>query len=67
MRRGVGQEARIILTVLLMVLLGGSANANTWQSLGPWGGEVRSVAADGASWYEYAATWGAGVFRRVPG
>lgn len=67
MRRGVGQEARIILAMLVMALLGGSANANTWQSLGPWGGEVRSVAVDGASWHEYAATWGAGVFRRVPG
>lgn len=52
----------------LVVAVWGAASvgANTWQSLGPWGGEVRGLATDGAQGYEYAATWGGGVFRRLP-
>ncbi len=67
MGRGAGRETWAAAAALAAALLVGDAGANTWQSLGPWGGEVRGVAADGASWFEYAATWGAGVYRRIPG
>lgn len=64
---GAGRGRRVVVAIVVAVLMRGGAGANTWQSLGPWGGEVRGVAADGASWNEYAATWGAGVYRRTPG
>lgn len=67
MGRGAVLAGRVVVATLAAALLGGGAGANTWHPLGPWGGEVRGLAADGASWYEYAATWGAGVFRRLPG
>ena len=67
MGRGVERGTWTAAATLAVTLLGGGAGANTWQSLGPWGGEVRALVSDGASWFEYAATWGAGVYRRVPG
>ncbi len=69
MRRGEGPRSGLVTATLkvAVTLLGATGGANTWQSLGPWGGEVRGLAVEGASWYEYAATWGAGVYRRVPG
>lgn len=67
MGRGLGRGTWTATATLAATVLGGGAGANTWLSLGPWGGEVRAVASDGASWFEYAATWGAGIYRRVPG